>query len=615
MSRFGLRPKEGLEALALTERPSTRILSSVGAADAPDPGGSRSPDGPAEAPLPRDSGSMTLDPLIGRVILERYEVLRRIGSGGMGSVYVGQQLAVGREVALKVLRQDLINNEHIRQRFRREAEIVGKLRHPNTVQLIDYGETDHGLAVMVMELLHGHSLSERLKAQGALSLEQTLELGEAVAGSLAEAHTRGLVHRDLKPANIFLAEVGATIHGKVLDFGIARLLDEEATRLTSTGQVFGTPRYMSPEQALSAADVDPRSDLYSLGLILYECLVGEPPFVAQTSIQYLSAHTTQEPPKLREEAPDAPEGLEVLIDACLAKDPDERPSSAEEVGNALRSIRTALATGTPVSISIFRRPSALQPTGDTGLEATYRPSAPTEVANKAGAGSGRGSRWVLAAASGMAVLVAAWVAFVYLQRERPAPVVARAEVPPVEQRKADAGDGVETVILPTDRSDPADRVGSPRDAGMADQGEAPAPPVADPPGPSAVSPPTVAPSPRKARPRKQHRPRSGGALVGPVTEGPRSLVIPDFEDEKTDLVAQAASCRTSDLTGLSRLTTRRCPADCAVILDDHCAGRTPAADRPVPPGRRIVSIVCDGKLKRRRTLRFREDQTRVFRCR
>src|SRR5262249_31683151 len=146
-------------------------------------------------------------PLIGRIVLERYEILRRLGSGGMGAVYAGRQKTVSREVALKILRPELIANENVRERFRREAEIIGKLRHPNTIQLIDYGESDDGLAIMVCELLIGQSLSDRLKQLGPLPMLDALQVGYEIAGSLAEAHGLGLVHRDLKPANIFLVEV------------------------------------------------------------------------------------------------------------------------------------------------------------------------------------------------------------------------------------------------------------------------------------------------------------------------------------------------------------------------------------------------------------------------
>src|SRR5262245_54111075 len=309
-------------------------------------------------PPRRSPGSVTMDPLIGSIVLDRYEIVRRIGSGGMGSVYIGRQKAVSRDVALKILRSDLMTNEHVKERFRREAEIIGKLRHPNTIQLIDYGETPEGLAVMVMELLVGQPLNERLKEKGPLPLADAITVGQEIAQSLAEAHLLGMVHRDLKPANIFLVEVAGQTHVKVLDFGIARILDEEATRLTSTGQVFGTPRYMSPEQALSTGEVDSRSDLYALGLIIYECIVGQPPFVAQTSIQYLSAHSTMTPPKLRDHYAEAPEVLENLIDACLAKGAEERPQTASEVAGFLAAIRRQVEGGAGMQPIDLKLPAA-----------------------------------------------------------------------------------------------------------------------------------------------------------------------------------------------------------------------------------------------------------------
>ena len=165
----------------------------------PSPPPSGGSNGPAK---PRSPGSSTLDPLIGRVLLDRYEVLQRIGSGGMGAVYVGRQRAVDRRVALKVLRSDLLANDHVRQRFRREAEIMAKLKHPNTVQLIDYGETEDGLAVMVLELLEGKPLNDRLK-EGPLPPVECMNLGEEVPAALSETYCCGMVHLDLQPANIF----------------------------------------------------------------------------------------------------------------------------------------------------------------------------------------------------------------------------------------------------------------------------------------------------------------------------------------------------------------------------------------------------------------------------
>lgn len=548
-----------------------------------------------------------MDPLIGRVVLDRYEILQRIGSGGMGAVYVGIQRAIGRNVALKVLRTDLMNNEHVRMRFKREAEIIAKLNHPNTIQLYDYGETEEGLAIMVMELLNGRSLSERLKGEGPLPLLDSIRLGEEVCASLAEAHLYGLVHRDLKPANIFLNEVGNQVHAKVLDFGIARLLDEESTRLTSTGQVFGTPRYMSPEQAMSTADVDSTSDLYSLGLILYECIVGQPPFVAQTSIQYLSAHSSQEPPKLREHYHDAPLELEQLIDACLEKDPEARPQTADDVKLALEQIRRALEAGTqPPAISIPRGPSAVARGEQTGPTTVDRGDGPSEPAAPAGGDGGRkSSAGAVAFALGGAVALAgaAW----FLLKDRPAPMVEPADAGTMNGFMAtldepDASPGPETEVV--------------ADAGLEqaspDAGEAETPQDAG----------RRLPPPRKQKQKQKQKwkhkrkppPPKGPPTGTGVITGPRGLVIEDL-GEGTDPAELAKDCTASDWRGLAKLSTKRCPAGCAIIVDDQCAGLTPADARAMTRGRRRVSVVCKGKVKRAATVTFADGDTTVFRCR
>jgi serine/threonine-protein kinase len=534
-----------------------------------------------------------MDPLIGMTVLGRYEVMQRIGSGGMGSVYVGRQQAIDRKVALKVLRTDLMNNEHVRMRFKREADIIAKLKHPNTIQLIDYGETEEGLAIMVMELLNGLSLSERLKTDGPLGMLATLKLGEEVCASLAEAHLYGLVHRDLKPANIFLNEVGREVHAKVLDFGIARLLDEESTRLTSTGQVFGTPRYMSPEQAMSTADVDPRSDLYSLGLILYECIVGQPPFVAQTSIQYLSAHSTQEPPKLREHMKDAPVELEALIDRCLAKNPEDRPGSAEEVGALLKQLRTRMELGSTPGIPIHVehphsqldvQAAETRPTHLTKPTERARPADESKPPPKPSGSSG------ILVGLGVAVLGAALGGGWFFLKDRPAPV----ETP------IDSGMRLAMIDEP-DAGQLAEVEEPAVDAGVLELDAGVEATVVDEPPPPAKRP-------------KKRRQRDGNPAGDGAIQGPRGIVIEGVEDEGTDLVALAKGCSESKWRGLAKLTTKGCPSGCAIVVDEMCAGQTPAEDRPISSGRRNITVVCQGKARRTATIRFEDDETTVFRC-
>lgn len=535
-------------------------------------------------------------------MLERYEVLRRIGSGGMGAVYVGRQKAVSRDIALKVLRSDLIANEHVRQRFRREAEIIGRLRHPNTIQLIDYGESEDGLAVMVMELLLGKSLSERLK-EGPLPLELTLRLGEEVAASLSEAHLLGMVHRDLKPANIFLTEVAGAYHAKVLDFGIARILDEESTRLTSTGQVFGTPRYMSPEQALSTGDVDARSDLYALGLILYECVVGQPPFVAQTSIQYLSAHTTQPPPKLRESAPDAPEALESLIDACLCKDPADRPESSEIIAKALRQIRTAIDSGSAPAPNIVPRNDRTRPppaTEPPTVRDTKRPNAPAVEGSKRGL-------WVAMAA--VAILLAGAVASAayFLNQPKAAPL-------------ADAGiaqlvDAGKIAYTAPD---------TPPDAGFVDVGFSAQVVVDAGLEVAAVDPPDAGkvrnskPDAGKETPNQEpkdagvNKPNQTGVPGEGVVTGPRGMFIE--QDDEDDPINLAKKCSAAKTIGPGRLSTNDCPAGCVVLVGGICGGKTPLTELKVPGRSQEVVIVCDGKVKTKKNVALSPDAPSTLSC-
>lgn len=567
------------------------------------------------------------DPLIGVVVFDRYRILRRIGSGGMGSVYVGEQLAVGREVALKVLRAELLSNEGVRQRFRREAEIIGRLSHPNTIQLIDYGETPDGLAVMVMELLRGRPLNERLKEEGPMDLLEVLDLGEQVARSLSEAHARGLVHRDLKPANIFLVDMGPKPLVKVLDFGIARLLDEEATRLTSTGQVFGTPRYMSPEQAISTSEVDARSDIYSLGLILYEGLVGQPPFVAQTSLQYLSAHTTQTPPKLRERYPAAPLALEALIDRCLEKDPALRPQTAEALADALAQIRWALEP-TPLGASSgsTQTHGTLDGFSDTSthLPSRHRSGRDGEDGRPTSGRRSRAMRWVsLGVLAALAAGVVIWLG--------------RASGPsPVAPTELDGGSGAlgligppwDPELAPAEPSDAINGLSEP-DAGSADApAEEMEPPADEPPSRPAPrerraerprnEPDDHRPAPRRS-PRESEtppRPRSGI-----VAEG-RSMVIPGLADDleaESDaaLVERARRCRghNSYADGAARLDTDKCPAGCIILAEERCAGRTPASGQPMAAGRREVAVVCLDRIVHSESVTFDDGATTRVTCR
>ncbi len=280
------------------------------------------------------------DPLLGATLAGRYTIVGRVGAGGMGTVYRAEQAPLGREVALKVLRKELGRDAETVARFTREAKLLSQLRHPNTVAILDFGQSEEGLLYLAMELLEGEMLSARLRQRGALPVEEAVRIASGVLRSLDEAHARGIVHRDLKPDNIFLARV----HGrpedaevvKVVDFGIAKIRDGEHGQgldpvATQEGTVFGTPRYMSPEQA-QGRSLDGRSDLYAVGVLLFHMLTGQAPFTDDDAVIVMAHHIKTEPPGVRSVAPGRaiPESLEILVARALAKVPDDRPQSAQD---------------------------------------------------------------------------------------------------------------------------------------------------------------------------------------------------------------------------------------------------------------------------------------------
>jgi serine/threonine-protein kinase len=232
---------------------------------------------------------------IGKTIGGRYELTRVIGEGGMGVVYEAFDTQVQREVAIKVVRNECLSDRKFLTRFRREMEVTTRLRHPSTIRVFEHGEAEDGRPYMVMELLRGKSLAERLE-KGRIPEIEALQYARQIAESLSEAHENGIFHRDLKPDNIFIESVGVSTVIKVLDFGIAGGLD--ATRLTRAGEVFGTPQYMSPEQCNGQA-LDHRTDIYSLGCILYEMIEGRPPFAAESPMATMLKHVKAKVPTPR----------------------------------------------------------------------------------------------------------------------------------------------------------------------------------------------------------------------------------------------------------------------------------------------------------------------------
>lgn len=287
------------------------------------------------------------DALIGEVLGGRFVVLKKIGAGGMGAVYRARQEGMDRDVAVKVLLGDLTDNDTVLRRFTLEALAVSRLKHPNTIQIFDYGQTPQGNPYIAMELLEGATLHDVLRKERPLPVRRALRIMAQVASSLSEAHDKGIVHRDLKPENIFLIKVGDNSDFvKVLDFGLAKLREgDDKGTLTQAGSIFGTPRYMSPEQC-SAQPVDARSDIYALGVILYEMIVGQAPFNSDQTLSLLLAHVNDPPPP-PSQANDkiaVPAEVEEFVLKLLAKLPADRVQKAVELASRCDEMAHQLPT-------------------------------------------------------------------------------------------------------------------------------------------------------------------------------------------------------------------------------------------------------------------------------
>ena len=290
-----------------------------------------------------------------------YEIVAPLGRGGMGEVYQARDTRLGREVAIKVLPEDLTENDELRRRFDREARAICKLQHPHVCTLHDVG-SERGVDYLVMEYLEGETLEARLR-RGALPVEQLLAIGRQIADAIEAAHRRGIVHRDLKPGNVMLTKAGA----KLLDFGLARTgagldgvsgstaLPTEAKPLTTAGTVLGTFQYMAPEQ-LEGTEADSRTDLFALGALLYEMATARRAFEGKSRTSLIAAILSTQPPPISQVVPVMPPALDHVVRKCLEKDPDDRWQSARDVASELRWIAEAGSqAGVPTTLSLRRR--------------------------------------------------------------------------------------------------------------------------------------------------------------------------------------------------------------------------------------------------------------------
>ncbi|HEY6558741.1 MAG TPA: protein kinase [Polyangiaceae bacterium] len=292
------------------------------------------------------------DPRIGTTIAGRYLIEHVIGEGGMATVYCARHRLVDRPCAVKVMDASFANNEVIRERFRREAKAAQKLAHPNIIEIFDQGETD-GSIYLVMELLEGETLADVLEA-GKVPLDRALPILIQIARALARAHDLEVIHRDLKPENIFLAKDDDSDLVKLLDFGIARSMQD--TRLTGAGEVFGTPQYMAPER-ITSIEAGPAADLYALGVIMYEMFTGRLPFEGSDVATFFIKHMKEMPPEPRSYNTRLPPELNRLVLELLAKDPKDRPVDAHRVHGDLLASARALGIAPPSELTLEQESS------------------------------------------------------------------------------------------------------------------------------------------------------------------------------------------------------------------------------------------------------------------
>ena len=419
----------------------------------------------ATQPMKPASGAAEKDVLVGATIDGRYRVKARLGHGGVGAVYEGEHVETGRPVAVKVLHAVFAGTEEFHKRFEREARAASRLTHPSCVSVIDFGRVDRveplasgekllGIPYLVMEYVRGKSLAERIETAPERRLPPTeaVVIARGVASALRHAHGLGIVHRDIKPANIMLVEDGGTgLLVKLLDFGLAKMVGESdndgSEPLTQAGMVFGTPGYLSPEQA-SGKPADARSDLYALGVVLYELVAGRRPFLRKDPLDVVRDHLQTLPPPPRSFGAQISSELEACILRALAKDPKGRWQSAEELSHALAAtpeVRGAPAATAPAAPSMASTSAAASASAPSAAPSMAAPSASSMVAAPGAAPSTRARpRWLadrrhlgLAAVAVLALLLT--VALVVAATRHPpaptavapAPAPVRAPPPPI----------------------------------------------------------------------------------------------------------------------------------------------------------------------------------------
>jgi serine/threonine protein kinase len=322
---------------------------------------------PADGAVLKETG----DKLVGRTLAEKYRIEERISEGGMGTVYRATHVLMDKTVAIKILHASLAADDKIVARFSREARAASRISHPHALNVTDFGESE-GVVFLVMEYLRGVTLKEAVHTDSPMSLPRVVEIMRQVTGALEAAHAEGVVHRDLKSDNIMLIDVGNNTGdwAKVLDFGIAKIQEPvgQDPALTAPNLIIGTPQYMSPEQCSQASEIDSRSDIYSLGIIIYEMLVGHVPFTGESPTAIMMKHLQEPPPSVLVERQDLPAEVGEVVERALAKNPDDRYQTASELSMSLMAAAEAQTKDAAVA-------SSTSP--NTGHPPTHRIVVPT----------------------------------------------------------------------------------------------------------------------------------------------------------------------------------------------------------------------------------------------
>jgi eukaryotic-like serine/threonine-protein kinase len=329
----------------------------------------------------------TGDSLLGQVLAGKYRMDERLNEGGMGAVYRGTHVLMDKTVAVKVLRPALAADEKIVARFSREARAASRISHPHALSVTDFGESEDGVVFLVMEYIDGKTLKEIIREEGPMPLTRVVEIIRQVGGALDAAHEQGVVHRDLKSENIMLLNSVGSDYAKVLDFGIAKIKEptgEYDPGLTAPDLVIGTPQYMSPEQCSQTSEIDARSDLYSLGVIIYEMLVGHVPFTGQSPTAIMMKHMQHEAPSVLQERPDLPSEVGRVVQRALAKRPDDRYQHVGDLVDDLTMAAGREAVTVPPVPTTSASHRIVVPTHSTAERVATEPDEETAVRPRVG---------------------------------------------------------------------------------------------------------------------------------------------------------------------------------------------------------------------------------------